>query len=996
MIRFLSYIRYHCLGLARHFRIRQICLVLVLYSVVALLYFTYQQQHDEQKSYTSLSLFKSHPEYKYSISRGFTSLSDRQHDYVFEWKDWVDLSSIYLDKEEYKKVKVMKKEMETYEENMKRKSHKFKYITPSKRLYKRLALSPSFFSLSSLSRLLPRSPHYDPYDDHSNPSANPVPCDWNRYFSSNTFLRNAHTGTIFRYCSHDNLLAFHTPQPAKIVVLGPDTLNDDGSIHPYSDKNNGEDRTGEDNDDGSNENQVSPIGIDKQTILESLALVSNRYSQSRPFDPNTQTVLKNMTNLLKSSEEGSYDSESLKSLLDNVKFPTTVVLTPVERYRLNHEKLEEQKKHQIDGISVSNGDSTQSIDFLKSKFPTSLSTDLVSQDLYNVYEPTYEELARRASVAIEEEKLLPSLYKSSWIKDNDDNYMLLPALPRKVLDYLPKNWTIPPFSALDADKNTNQDTLPNTEQLFHAHFLNTYALRAAHLPKYFTEYDRGENADHIDYRFFKTGIRANERAQGIPASERTQGIRANERTVLLHHIFRAWSKFTEQEGIQAWWLAHGTLLGWYWTGSPFGWDTDIDIQVATKELERLGRKYNNTMIIDWEEEYMVDEATGEVVMDGDGKRKKKLGVGKYLLEISSRYVSRGYDNGQNVIDGRFIDISSGVYIDITGLSVNSEKSSLESDDQSEIEPEYGCKNNHFYKQSDIFPLRKTLFEGASAHIPNNFVAVLRKEYFRFDEVDARPPNIFNRRLGLWTTKFECRNELKEMESVDKEGWWNMTRGEFLKYIVVGPSEQARDGDDGSEDMDLNVGGYLEQVIEDIKKSPQEILQPDSPAHHLTQLAQKMKVLKTVNAYHDRSNFCDSGVVKAIWHNTWKLSSLHQLEMAYLEHVLDGDRDFSDLETNIGLLKQQKEKDQEKEKAKFEKMKKAGEKDKPVKDELDEELEAQQEKEQQIKIKYQHPLTGNHFPENMYKKSVDQMTKEEFEALEIIIRKRPAQYNRLEW
>jgi hypothetical protein len=37
----------------------------------------------------------------------------------------------------------------------------------------------------------------------------------------------------------------------------------------------------------------------------------------------------------------------------------------------------------------------------------------------------------------------------------------------------------------------------------------------------------------------------------------------NTRLDTLHHMVRAWLQMTAKEGIETW-IAHGTLLGWWW------------------------------------------------------------------------------------------------------------------------------------------------------------------------------------------------------------------------------------------------------------------------------------------------------------------------------------------------------------------------------------------------------------------------------------------------
>lgn len=73
----------------------------------------------------------------------------------------------------------------------------------------------------------------------------------------------------------------------------------------------------------------------------------------------------------------------------------------------------------------------------------------------------------------------------------------------------------------------------------------------------------------------------------------------------------------------------------------------------------------------------------------------------------------------NIIDARWIDTHTGLYIDITGLR------KLHPD----IEPNvWECKNFHKYQTEDLYPLRTTMFEGVPAKVPFKYDSILIDEY----------------------------------------------------------------------------------------------------------------------------------------------------------------------------------------------------------------------------------------------------------------------------
>lgn len=162
--------------------------------------------------------------------------------------------------------------------------------------------------------------------------------------------------------------------------------------------------------------------------------------------------------------------------------------------------------------------------------------------------------------------------------------------------------------------------------------LNTHYID---LTKYFTEAshvtDMIHLGHHYDGRFFRGGLSHSE-------------VRAR-----LDAIIRAWLHFTVSNDLTAW-LAHGTLYGWLYNGLAFTWDGDHDVQMPIADLNRMAKKFNQTVIVE------------------DPTR----GNGRYFLDVGTFITARNKGNGLNNIDARFIDVDSGLYVDITGLSVSYE------------------------------------------------------------------------------------------------------------------------------------------------------------------------------------------------------------------------------------------------------------------------------------------------------------------------------------
>jgi hypothetical protein len=205
--------------------------------------------------------------------------------------------------------------------------------------------------------------------------------------------------------------------------------------------------------------------------------------------------------------------------------------------------------------------------------------------------------------------------------------------------------------------------------------------------KYFHEPAGHEEGDdpllgHYDTRFFKGKLEYRDK-----------------RAVQLHMV-RAYLDTFRQRDIETW-IAHGTLLGWWWNGMMLPWDWDIDTQVMDSTLFYLGRELNNT------------RHTYATTIDG------KQVSATYLMDVNPAAAERTNGDGFNIIDARWINVDNGMYIDITGLS------ELNGDESPGV---VSCKNFHDYNLSDIHPLRETEFEGVPALVPYDYGRLLSDEY----------------------------------------------------------------------------------------------------------------------------------------------------------------------------------------------------------------------------------------------------------------------------
>ncbi|KAH7406440.1 LicD family-domain-containing protein [Phaeosphaeria sp. MPI-PUGE-AT-0046c] len=210
------------------------------------------------------------------------------------------------------------------------------------------------------------------------------------------------------------------------------------------------------------------------------------------------------------------------------------------------------------------------------------------------------------------------------------------------------------------------------------------------------------------------------------------------RLVHLRLMLRAYTVTMTKIGVRTW-LMHGGLLGWWWGGKVMPWDTDLDYMVDEGGMGELGGWWNMSVHefthaefgtwLDDEEEHHDNGA-----MDNDMSKSTKK---KYLLEVNPQYTNTSTKDRANKIDARWIDTSTGLFIDITTLHVqpySTLKPSAQSpsDPSSAIDPDTDIplytKDSHAYSSSQLFPLRLTTFEDTLTLVPYDYESVLLDEY----------------------------------------------------------------------------------------------------------------------------------------------------------------------------------------------------------------------------------------------------------------------------
>ena len=123
------------------------------------------------------------------------------------------------------------------------------------------------------------------------------------------------------------------------------------------------------------------------------------------------------------------------------------------------------------------------------------------------------------------------------------------------------------------------------------------------------------------------------------------------------------------------WIMHGTLLGWWWNQKILPWDSDIDVQVSETTIAFLAKYYNMT-----EYHFRLPGVKG-------GRT--------YLMEVNPHYTIRGVEDTLNVIDARWIDTDTGLFIDISTVRPNYTARA------EGVEGALMCKDKHHYLVSEL-------------------------------------------------------------------------------------------------------------------------------------------------------------------------------------------------------------------------------------------------------------------------------------------------------
>ncbi|PNY26673.1 Protein MNN4 [Tolypocladium capitatum] len=150
------------------------------------------------------------------------------------------------------------------------------------------------------------------------------------------------------------------------------------------------------------------------------------------------------------------------------------------------------------------------------------------------------------------------------------------------------------------------------------------------------------------------------------------------------------------------------------------WDFDADVQVTEADMYYLAAYYNMTVYY-----YKYGSMT----------------KGRYfLLDINPHFTYRERDDLLNFIDARWVDMESGLFIDITaarydpnheageGMLYDKNEHEYRVSGDSGVLPRAMRRSTDGRQDTYVFPLRDTTFEGVPAKIPFRYKEMLESEY----------------------------------------------------------------------------------------------------------------------------------------------------------------------------------------------------------------------------------------------------------------------------
>lgn len=220
----------------------------------------------------------------------------------------------------------------------------------------------------------------------------------------------------------------------------------------------------------------------------------------------------------------------------------------------------------------------------------------------------------------------------------------------------------------------------------------------------------------------------------------------------LHHTVRAWLSLTNNLGITTW-LDEDSLVSWSFNGMILPWEDTVNFKLPASDFQKL-ITYNYSLIVE----------------------DPLVGSGAYLLDITPNFLERARLNdpteSPDTIDARFIDIKTGVYLELNGLMFSDAEvpADLVREHGEQTGSDYvNAADGKFYHLTDLLPIKRTLFEGNLANVPGNALKLILHSNIHAMESKEFENYKYQDHLRLWIDKSQCNYVPLEDIKIYKNG-----------------------------------------------------------------------------------------------------------------------------------------------------------------------------------------------------------------------------------
>lgn len=223
----------------------------------------------------------------------------------------------------------------------------------------------------------------------------------------------------------------------------------------------------------------------------------------------------------------------------------------------------------------------------------------------------------------------------------------------------------------------------------------------------------------------------------------------------------------------------------------FPWDADTDVQMPLRDLHRLAREFNQTLVVENVGHDHQNENHQNSQNENTYQNVTFGGMAAFFVDVGSSITVRSRANGMNNIDARFIDIHTGPYVDITGLAV----SDVAAPERYHTGPGgavanraahvYNCRNHHFTLLDELSPLVMAGVQNQLGHVPLQFGVILDHEYgVAALKLRTYRGYVYLDSLRVWSAESNVRERVgaKENKRDAANPWSLLEREDYVRLL----------------------------------------------------------------------------------------------------------------------------------------------------------------------------------------------------------------------